>query len=164
MPAHVEVTIKIPVDCDPVTAQRINQICRAVMAQFPGIDDGPQHPFRMFLTTMDTFADKLDGTEPPTVVEAQEEDISPDRAEKIGRMDGAVKDMAFDYVQHWGSPAVDRAEILRKYMVGETANDIQVALSAHHKNPTKYLVDLGLTAEQASNLLAVGTAMQLIRI
>lgn len=160
MPAHVEVTIKIPVDCDPVTAQRIHQLCEAVMSQFPGIDDAPQHPFRMFLTTLDVYQDRIDGKTPaPTVVEAQETLGFP---EPLGA-DEQVAEMMKAYIEDWGNAEIDRADILRRFLVGRAGDVIRDQLE-WSKNPDLYLVNLGATPEQASNLVAVGTAMQLIRL
>lgn len=159
--AHVEVTIKIPVDCDPVTAQRINQVARAVMNQFPGIDSGPQHPFRMFLTTLDAFQEKLDGEDTkPTPVEVQE-DTAP--AVEPAGVHEVVDDLVQAYTQQWENRELDRAAVLMKYMVSPAGKRARQLLE-RVENPTQYLVERGATPEQASNLVAVGTAMQLIHL
>lgn len=157
--AHVKVTIEIPTDCDPVTAQRINQVCRAVMDQFPGIDDGPQHPFRMFLTTLNVYQDVLDET---TKAKTDEPEPDPSAQNYKDIHTEAVQALVAEYVNEWENRDIDRAAILRTHMVGPTSAAIQDAIE-WAKSPEKYLVDLGATPEQASNLIAVGSAMQLLK-
>jgi hypothetical protein len=160
--AHVEVTIRIPTDLDPVTAQRINQVCRAVMEQFPGIDDGPGHPFRMFLTTLATYDDVLGGksapAKEPTPVDVEEEIYLDDSFTPL-------KVFIANYTEGWAEdrdPAIDRGSILRVFMAGNQGKAAQQAFSKW--GAEKVLIEAGATPEQASNIVAVGTAMQMIII
>ena len=180
--AHIEITIRIPADLDAVTAQRINQVCRSVMTQFPGIDDGPGDPCRMFLTTLDTFGAVLNPADPeqedsPGVSDTKDgwtsKDVgwlSRDRDYNDGSgvynwmRDSGLRQLVSDYTEKWGSPEpeVDRGEVLRAFMAGENGRGAQEAFTAY--GAERVLIEAGATPEQASNILAVGTALQMIQI
>lgn len=163
MKAHIEITVKVPADLDIECAQRINQVVRAVMEQFPGIDDGPQHPARMFRTTLATFKDKLENEivegEPTKVevVEDQDDVIEPDTSAL------ALAELVESFTASWGTDEVDRASVLLTALTGKHGHEIKKAIESTPR-PEKLLIDAGATPEQSSNLIAVATAMQLFQI
>jgi hypothetical protein len=163
--AYVKISIEIPTDLDLETAQRINQVCRAVMAQFPGIDDGPQHPCRMFLSTMGTFSSILN---PPS--DSPQETSSPadGSGEEIylHESHSYVREFVKEYTAHWPEDGEvseeeppDRAQVLSEFLATKGGG---LALAAFRKwTPVPVLLEAGATKEQAGHIVSVASAMQI---
>jgi hypothetical protein len=164
--AYVKITIEVPTDLNLETAQRINEVCRAVMRQFPGVDEGPQNPCRMFLTTLATFGSVL---EPKT--DALEEDgpSANGTSDKIYMHESHsyVREFVKEYTAGWPEDGEeypeganpDRGRVLTNFLATKGG---ALAMAAFRKwTPVPVLLEAGATKEQAGNIVSVASALQI---
>jgi hypothetical protein len=166
--AYVKISIEIPTDLDLETAQRINEVCRAVMEQFPGLDDGPQHPCRMFLTTMETFAAVLDPTKAALEDNGSPAGPTPEHI-YLHESHTYVREFVKAYTVRWPvegqenevstEELPDRGQILSEFLATKGG---ALALAAFRKwTPVPVLLEAGATKEQAGHIVSVASAMQI---